>query len=471
MRTNRFNLYFPILYYIGEFIVIFMSTQIMLAYTFTKWTFVNYLFIGLWFFISISLKSHVIGRDITKIKLIRSSLKGLFMFSGLSSVFNLLFFGLQFNLSTILIAATLFYFLMLLYRLTVDTILEKYRATGGNILKCLVIVHNSHGIELYNEILKHPELGYRCNGVHSFKKPAKSLGSCPHLGYFSNLDINEISNYDRIFFSQQLKTKNQQTIIAIADSLNIKVSSIPELVFHDYKNFFISKISTVPYVSINDLPLDNLFNTTLKRVFDIVFSLLVVVFILSWMIPLFGLIIKSGSKGPVFFIQKREGYKGDFFACIKFRTMVVNTNSDTKWADDNDKRLTKFGKFLRLSTLDEMPQFLNVLFGDMSVVGPRPHPIKLNKEYQGLINGFNKRHRFKPGITGLAQSKGYSGFISSHNDMRDRVKMDIFYFKNWSVLLDLKIVLLTTYKLFSGIKSQYRLQLFLYFFFIRDLFS
>lgn len=169
------------------------------------------------------------------------------------------------------------------------------------------------------------------------------------------------------------------------------------------------------------------------------------------MIPIFGIFIKLGSKGPVFFVQKREGYKGGFFSCIKFRTMVVNANSDTKWADDNDNRLTKFGRFLRLSTLDEMPQFLNVLVGDMSVVGPRPHPVNLNKEYQDLIEGFNKRHRFKPGITGLAQSKGYSGFISSHNDMRDRVKIDIFYFKNWNILLDLKIVTLTFFQLSNSL--------------------
>ena len=131
--------------------------------------------------------------------------------------------------------------------------------------------------------------------------------------------------------------------------------------------------------------------------------------------------------------------------------MVVNSQSDSKWADDNDERLTRFGKFLRLTTLDEMPQFLNVLFGDMSVVGPRPHPVNLNKEYNKEIEGFNKRHRFKPGITGLAQSKGYSGFVSSFSDMRERVKMDIFYFRNWTLLLDLKIVILTAFNLFTNL--------------------
>ena len=132
--------------------------------------------------------------------------------------------------------------------------------------------------------------------------------------------------------------------------------------------------------------------------------------------------------------------------------MVVNSDSDSKWADDNDKRLTIIGKFLRLTALDEMPQFINVLLGEMSVVGPRPHPINLNKEYVSKINMFNKRHRFKPGITGLAQSKGFSGFITGLNDMRDRVKMDVFYFKNWSLILDFKIVLITAYRMVSNLK-------------------
>ena len=131
--------------------------------------------------------------------------------------------------------------------------------------------------------------------------------------------------------------------------------------------------------------------------------------------------------------------------------MIINSDADSKWADDNDNRLTRIGKILRLSALDEMPQFINVLLGDMSVVGPRPHPINLNKEYKSKIILFNKRHRFKPGITGLAQSKGFSGFISELNDMRDRVKMDVFYFKNWSIILDFKIILLTIFKMASNL--------------------
>jgi putative colanic acid biosynthesis UDP-glucose lipid carrier transferase len=167
--------------------------------------------------------------------------------------------------------------------------------------------------------------------------------------------------------------------------------------------------------------------------------------------PLLGLIIKIASKGPVFFIQKREGHRGKIFECIKFRTMILNEESDITMADDNDKRLTKFGKFLRLSTLDEMPQFINVFFGDMSIVGPRPHPVRLNEEYRNKILKFNKRHRYKPGITGLSQISGYSGFISSLNDMNKRVKTDIFYFKNWSFLLDLKIIFKTFLIMAKGV--------------------
>ena len=125
--------------------------------------------------------------------------------------------------------------------------------------------------------------------------------------------------------------------------------------------------------------------------------------------------------------------------------MVLNDESDSKWADDNDSRLTKFGRILRITCLDELPQFINVFFGDMSVVGPRPHAIKLNHEYSKKISYFNKRHKFKPGITGLAQVNGYNGLISEFSDMKNRVKLDVFYFKNWSFLLDIKISIKTFY--------------------------
>ena len=452
MIKTRFNTYFPFLYFLGEFIIILFCSQIMLYLTFTIWSIYNTIFILFWLLTSISFRSHVLGRGIEYFSLVNSTLKGLFFFSGLVAIINLFFFNLQFQLSTLAIAITFFYFSILSYRLILNLVLEKYRAFGGNILRCMIVGYNYHGVHLYEELLKFPEFGYRSFGLFTFdSKVNKNINNIPFQGKIIDLDDSLFKNYDIIFFSEKLSFKEQEYLVQKADEYNLKVNSIPDLVNHDFKNFFISKISSVPYISINKLPLDGFYNQILKRSFDILFSFLVSVFFLSWMIPIFGIIIKLSSKGPVFFIQKREGYKSSFFNCIKFRTMSVNSQSDSKWADDNDSRLTTVGRILRLSALDEMPQFINVLIGDMSVVGPRPHPINLNLEYQDKINKFNKRHRFKPGITGLAQAKGFSGFISELSDMRERVKMDIFYFKNWSIVMDIKIIIMTILKLSSNL--------------------
>jgi len=452
MRKSKFQSYFPILYYLGELLIIVFSTEIMLLLTYTDWSYLNTLFISFWFLFSILFRSHVLGRGIENRKIIKTTFESLFFFSGFVCILNVLFFNLQFNIFTIITAIGVFYFSMLTYRLFVNFVLGRYRAFGGNILRCMIVGVNSHGLDLYNEILKHPQLGYRVKGIFGFKKKfSKEKIDVPFLGKLIDLSDDIYNDFDTIFFSDKLSSKAQSFLLSKADEFNLKANVIPDLVAHDVNNFFISKIESIPYININKLPLDNVYNQFVKRTFDVAFSFLISIFFLSWMIPIFGLLIKITSKGPVFFIQKREGFKGTFFKCIKFRTMNLNQESDSKWADDNDVRLTKIGKILRLTALDEMPQFINVLLGDMSVVGPRPHPINLNKEYESKIILFNKRHRFKPGITGLAQSKGFSGFISGLNDMRSRVRMDVFYFKNWSIILDLKIIIMTVFKMVSNL--------------------
>ena len=424
----------------------------MLLLTYTSWTYLNTIFIIFWLLISMLSKSNVLGRGIKNSKLVKSTLYILFFFSGFVAILNMFFFNIQFQLLTLITASAIFYFLMLTYRLLVNFVLGRYRAFGGNILKCIIVGTNDHGLDLFNEILKYPELGYRANGIYSFDKNLnKKNTNIPFLGKLKKLSDDIFKQNNTIFFSDKLSLKAQAFILNKADEFNLKANIIPDLVDHDFRNFFISKIESVPYININKLPLDSLFNQILKRSFDIIFSFLVSIIFLSWMIPIFGLLIKISSKGPVFFIQNREGLKGTYFKCIKFRTMIINSESDSKWADDNDERLTKIGKFLRLSALDEMPQFLNVFFGEMSVVGPRPHPINLNKEYETKITMYNKRHRFKPGITGLAQAKGFSGFIYGLNNMRERVKMDVFYFKKWSLVLDVKIVFMTVVKMLANL--------------------
>ena len=194
---------------------------------------------------------------------------------------------------------------------------------------------------------------------------------------------------------------------------------------------------------IKTKPLNNIFNAVLKRAFDIVFSGFIIIFFLSWMYPLIALIIKLQSRGPVIYKQLREGKDGVHFMCLKFRTMHLNDESDYSWTKLNDPRVTKYGVFLRRASLDEFPQFLNVFLGNMSIVGPRPHPIQLNDLYRNRVEKFSLRHQTKPGITGLSQMKGYRGSITIYHQMSSRVKLDRFYIQNWTFLFDLKIILLT----------------------------
>ena len=192
-----------------------------------------------------------------------------------------------------------------------------------------------------------------------------------------------------------------------------------------------------------------------KRIFDISFSLFVIVFIMSWLYPLLWVIIKLDSKGPAIFKQQREGIHGKEFLCYKFRSMNINAFADKVHATKNDSRVTKIGAFLRKTSLDELPQFFNVLFGDMSVVGPRPHLESLSQEYQKDVEDYLKRHAVKPGITGLAQVSGYRGEIKKKSDIKNRVRLDIFYIENWSFSLDIKIIFQTVFNVFKGDDKAY----------------
>ncbi|MCD6064084.1 MAG: Undecaprenyl-phosphate glucose phosphotransferase [Flavipsychrobacter sp.] len=183
--------------------------------------------------------------------------------------------------------------------------------------------------------------------------------------------------------------------------------------------------------------------SALKRAMDVTISMTFILLVMSWVYPIVALLVKLTSRGPVFFIQKRTGYKGVEFDCFKFRTMHVNADADTKQATSNDKRITTVGKFLRLTHLDETPQFFNVLLGDMSIVGPRPHMLYHTRYYSQIIPYYNLRHEAVPGMTGMAQIKGYIGEINVERELRKRVQWDVYYLKNRSVWLDVTIVFTT----------------------------
>lgn len=188
------------------------------------------------------------------------------------------------------------------------------------------------------------------------------------------------------------------------------------------------------------LPLDSISKRIVKRAGDILLSSIIIAGILSWLIPIIALLIKLDSKGPVFFLQKRNKRRGKTFTCIKFRSMIENEEADLLQASADDERITKFGRFLRNHYLDELPQFFNVLLGDMSFIGPRPHMVSDNNKYEELIEFYDYRHKVKPGITGLSQAMGYVGETRNIQAMRDRVQLDIFYVRHWTLRLDLKIL-------------------------------
>lgn len=188
---------------------------------------------------------------------------------------------------------------------------------------------------------------------------------------------------------------------------------------------------------------DDRFNHILKRSVDIFFSVIIILFILSWLIPVIAILIKSDSRGPVFFLQKRNKKNGKVFTCIKFRSMVVNKDADLVQAEENDERITRTGRYLRKTHFDELPQFFNVLWGDMSVVGPRPHMISDNLRYDECVDHYADRLNVRPGITGLAQVMGYAGRVEDIDEIKSRVRMDNFYIRHWSLKLD-AIILYTT---------------------------
>ena len=194
-------------------------------------------------------------------------------------------------------------------------------------------------------------------------------------------------------------------------------------------------------------PLDNKANRILKRAADIILSVIIIVTVLSWFIPLMALLIKLDSRGPVFFLQKRNKRNGELFTCIKFRSMIVNEDADILPAEKNDKRITRIGRFLRDHYLDELPQFFNVLWGDMSVIGPRPHMVSDNITYDQMLKNYAYRHKVKPGITGLAQVLGYVGLIDDQQKLEARVNIDIFYVRHWSAKLDAVIFFRTIKKI------------------------
>ncbi|MBB1286139.1 undecaprenyl-phosphate glucose phosphotransferase [Flavisolibacter sp. BT320] len=240
-----------------------------------------------------------------------------------------------------------------------------------------------------------------------------------------------------------------------AEKACIRFRFIPDLSFFISGSYHVDYMKDIPVLTMRREPLEDSLNRTKKRLMDVAVSAFVIVFILSWLVPILGLLIWLESPGPIFFSQLRSGLNNKPFRCLKFRSMKRNKDANFKQATKNDDRLTKIGRFIRKTSLDEFPQFINVLKGEMSLVGPRPHMLKHTDDYSQLLEEYMVRHFAKPGITGWAQVNGYRGETKTVEQMRNRVEYDIWYLENWSLILDVKIMFLTVYNIFKGEKNAF----------------
>ncbi|GAA4109808.1 undecaprenyl-phosphate glucose phosphotransferase [Aquimarina addita] len=326
-------------------------------------------------------------------------------------------------------------------------LLNKYRTVfGGNYRNVVVIGDNKKTDQLIEIFEGKLEYGYKFQKKFCVRNESFDLDDC--FNFIVDNDIDEI--YCSV---AELSNDQLREIVNFTDN-NLKVLKfIP-----DNKDIFTKKLifnyyGYVPILSFREIPLDHPINKFLKRSFDITLSLLVLICILSWLTPLIFLLIQIESKGPVFFKQRRNGLDYKEFYCYKYRSMKSNTTGNQTTKGDN--RVTKVGRFIRKTSIDELPQFINVLKGDMSVVGPRPHMVKHNEDFVHKVDKFMVRHFVKPGISGLAQVSGFRGEIETNKDIVNRVKYDIFYIENWSLLLDIKIVILTVVNAIKGEEKAY----------------
>lgn len=446
---KRFNLLFPLIFIAFETIIISFVTSLMHYLTFSFWNIFNTLIVIFWVLLNIYVKSYNIGRGVSYLNTVKTAIKSIFILFSVIAIANLFIDYYPFSIKSIFFALLIFTSFILVFRILTHYILDSYRSYGGNIKRIAIIGYDKMGCSFYKTINSNNHLGLRSSGIYYTSSRKLKDKSIPVIGSIDNFYRNS-RDYDEIFISTKIPLKLQNELIDFCDKNLISVKLLPELANYEFKNFFIKKLYNIPVIEVNRLPLDMWYNIILKRSFDIIFSLFVLVFFVSWMYLIFGIIIKIQSTGPILFIQRRHGLGGKVFNCFKFRTMYLNNQEDTKFADNNDARLTKFGRILRISALDEMPQFVNVLIGNMSVVGPRPHPVNLNNEFSNSIDKFSKRHQFKPGITGLAQIRGFRGKINGFYDMYSRVKLDRYYFKNWSIFFDLKICFKTSLGIISN---------------------
>ncbi|MDP2686920.1 MAG: exopolysaccharide biosynthesis polyprenyl glycosylphosphotransferase [Aequorivita sp.] len=448
-KSGRYSgLLRPISYGIDLFFIYFFAFEFFLK-PFPYFNYVIYLTIA-WFLLAL-----------------RSGFYEIYRFTHLSKIMSLIgkqsivfvlivfsFFGFYNELPTS--ASTIFQYIfsvilcITVVKLGIFFLLKKYRLyLGGNVRKVVIIGLNQKTDQLRKFFTTNPVYGYKLYKTFDLKGPNKvSIEEC--MDYILKEEIDEV--YSSV---AEIGNRDLIKLMEFVDN-NLKILKF----LPDNKEIYSKKLDftyygVLPILSMRKIPMDEPFNKFIKRSFDIVLSLLIIVGLLSWLTPILGILIKLESKGPVFFKQKRNGLDYQEFYCYKFRSMKPNAMADLYQISKGDARVTRVGRIIRKTSIDELPQFINVLKGEMSVVGPRPHMVSHTHMYAERINKFMVRHFIKPGITGLAQVSGFRGEVEDDNHIINRVKYDIFYLENWSLFLDIKIVFQTVFNALRGEDKAY----------------
>ena len=352
-----------------------------------------------------------------------------------------------------------FFVLLVGFRILFMKMLKYVRKLGYNFRKVLIVGANAKGERMNRILSKDLTYGYKILGFFDDEPDGTEL-KAPVLGQFADvenyLDSHPVDEMYVALSIDKIEIIDQMT--SLCERYMVRIRYVPDFQQYTKTNrvhvVFYGN-GNIPVLMLRKEPLEINFNRIIKQVFDFCFSLLVIVLVFSWLFPILIILIKLNSKGPIFFVQDRSGRDNQSFPCFKFRTMYVNDDANRLQATKGDSRITKVGAFLRRTSMDEFPQFFNVLLGNMSVIGPRPHMLSHTEQYSELINNFLVRHYAKPGITGWAQVNGYRGETKELSDMEGRVEHDIWYIENWSFLLDIKIIWKTVMNIFQGEKNAF----------------
>ncbi len=352
---------------------------------------------------------------------------------------------------------SLFLICLISYRLGARFMVKAYRRHGGNSRAVVMIGEGESMSELYLELTSDSSSGFNVLGYFADAPSRFYPEQLPHLGKLKSAIpyLQENKAQDVYCGLDSIQSEVIVPLINYCENHFIRFFYVPDVRHFLKRQMHFEMIGSTPVMSIRQEPLARLENRILKRAFDVLFSLTFLCTLFPFLYIGIAIAIKCSSPGPIFFKQKRSGKEGKEFWCYKFRSMRVNDQSDTLQATKNDCRKTRVGDFLRRSNLDELPQFINVLRGDMSVVGPRPHMLKHTEEYSKLIDKYMVRHLVKPGITGWAQINGFRGETKELWQMEGRVVKDIWYLEHWTFLLDIYIIYRTVKNCIMGDEEAY----------------